>query len=268
MDKYLDDALQDLENMDSLEADNHIEHLKRVAAKKGDSSALRQLQKAQNSLRSNAPRSFGGNASAQGVKGAVAAAFTLKVTRDSANIAQYLPFALFGANASHSAYEQIITPMLPSGVVLTSVAIGRDNASTTNRQKAIFTFTEGVNVDTVTVECKQVPYPDLLAATSSDSFRISQIRYSLSDSAQLAQFDEEIQLISKSIFGKTTSDTLTPSSYKAPDQYQNGIIDLQSVILNVDSEFIFAHTIKNVASFSISLNSFVERVAKVGRNLL
>jgi hypothetical protein len=78
----------------------------------------------------------------------------------------------------------------------------------------------------VVVRCTQVAYAALLQSISSDRFVMNMIRYVLPDLTQLAQYSQQLGVYYQSLFGKFDSDTLSPNSYKKPEQLQNGIIDI------------------------------------------
>jgi hypothetical protein len=78
----------------------------------------------------------------------------------------------------------------------------------------------------VVVRCTQVAYGALLQSISSDMFVMNMIRYVLPDLTQLAQYSQQLGVYYQSLFGKFDSDTLSPNSYKKPEQLQNGIIDI------------------------------------------
>ncbi len=78
----------------------------------------------------------------------------------------------------------------------------------------------------VRLRCNQVAYGTLLGALSSDTFRTNMVRYIISDTALIAQFNNTINIFTLSLFGKFGSDSVNPNSFKLPEQFQNGIIDV------------------------------------------
>jgi hypothetical protein len=266
LDQYLDQVLGDLEMLEDFEADAHLESLARQAVKASNPAMLRAVNQVKAARGRQVAGALAGTPQVKGVKGQIKAMTTITVKRDSANIAgKALPFVLFGLGESRAGYVDAIAQILPSGVTFNSVKFGRDNTNNTYAKKAVFSYTEGINTDTVTVECQTVPYPSLLEATESDAFRLSNIRYGLSDATAVAQFDYEIGLRSRSLFGKVSGDSVIPAAFKSPEQYQSGIIDLSGVTWEVDSETALTGLIKDTASFTVSFNLFIERIAKTGR---
>jgi len=183
-----------------------------------------------------------------------AAQFDLVVTRDSANIAGALPFVLFGAQDAENGYRQVIDN-LTGGTVLTRVRYG-ENAGFPS--SLVFTFTNAAFVDTVTVTCNQFPYPSFLAAMGTDMFKMSKIRYSLSDASQLTQFNQSFEFKVRSMFGKKSADSVSIGAYKDPRQYQNGIIDVDG-IFDMDKETSILSSIIGVAGFSVTISAFIEK---------
>lgn len=76
------------------------------------------------------------------------------------------------------------------------------------------------------IRCNTVAYGTLLAALSSDRFILNGIRYVLDDTAQVAQFAQQMGLHDLSLFGKFKTDFVSPNSFKKPEQFQNGIVDI------------------------------------------
>lgn len=208
------------------------------------------------------------NASGQGLVGLTqhqqpgnslaAATFNFTVTRPTINIVgEDLPFALFGPQDYANGYRNIIGGLVPlgAGTVLTSVRGGESDGFP---DRVVFTYTNGANVDTVVVTCDTYPYPAFLTATLSDLLRLSKVRMTLSDATQTRQFDQALVSVANSPFGKNVTNRVTPSTFKTPAQFQQGIVDIDAVF-DMDKETTLAGRILAVANFSISLPMFVEK---------
>jgi len=78
------------------------------------------------------------------------------------------------------------------------------------------------------IRCSQVGYGTLLDALNSDKFIQNMIRYIQSDTTAvgLAQYNNNIFIMKQSLFGKFDSDFVSPNSFKMPEQFQTGIIDV------------------------------------------
>lgn len=226
-------------------------------------------------------RIAGGNMDGNGVRGSVgpelsvtpgniisAAKLTMLVRRDSANIPSPLPFVLLGANDIADGYRRLIgavgfSATAPAGLVLTSVQYGENVG---NPNTVVFTYTApGPLVDTVTVSCPTCPVPVLMQGLLTGLMEINKIRMKISDATQLAQFDELFTDTQHSFLGPVVTNPVTPSDFQSPEQFQQGIVDLD-LLWAKDNEGAFVGQILNVAAFqinfSISINRFYRQIAK------
>ena len=80
-------------------------------------------------------------------------------------------------------------------------------------------------VGLVRIRCNQVEYGTLLESIGSDTFRTNMIRY-IVDTTLTKQFANPIEIYTISLFGKFSNDSVNPNSFKLPEQFQNGIIDV------------------------------------------
>lgn len=113
----------------------------------------------------------------------------------------------------------------------------------------------------VRIECKQVAYGTLLDATSSDRFTINNIRYKVPDSTKTAQFEKQLRLIRQSLFGKLSTDDISPAAYQKPEQFQVNIVDIP-LIKGIDKESSIG-TYLNYDVGEILLSIFVSTQKKV-----
>lgn len=121
--------------------------------------------------------------------------------------------------------------------------------------------TTSVHYAILRVNCQQVAYGTLLAAISSDRFVLNNIRYTLSDATKLTQFDNNINLLRQTLFGKVSNDFVSPASFKKPDQFQNGIIDVP-LKKGIDKETILA-TNFNYDTGSFLWSVYIWKLAKI-----
>jgi hypothetical protein len=184
-----------------------------------------------------------------------AANFGITVERLTAAIAAPLPFAIFGQQDYRNGYRSVISGMLPAGVALTSVRGGEVNSLP---DAVEFTYTQGLNVDIVRVSSDTYAYPALLESTGVDLLRMSKVRMELSDSTQAGQFRQELKSFSNSPFGKGTFNKISATSFRTPQQFQTGIVDLD-IVLDIDKETALYGSILPVAAFGVTFNSFVEK---------
>ena len=125
-----------------------------------------------------------------------AAIFDLTVTRNTNTIASALPLPVFGALDYESNYVEIISQDLPAGCVLTSIT------KSASGKGLRFTYTSGANVDTIDVECAQVPYLNILRSSQGSLLKFSQCKMQISDVTIQAQFSRKVSVVVNTIFGK------------------------------------------------------------------
>lgn len=113
------------------------------------------------------------------------------------------------------------------------------------------------------VRCIQVGYGTLLDALNSDRFIINMIRYVMSDTSAtgLAQYNNNIVVFKQSLFGRFDSDAISPTSFKLPEQMQNGIIDIP-LNKGIDKQVALA-TYQNYDAVTVQWSIFVEMVDKL-----
>ncbi len=92
----------------------------------------------------------------------------------------------------------------------------------------------------VILRCQQVAYATLVDSLNSDRFWVNNIRYVLTDTsaAGLLQYDNEIKIQAQSLFGLFNENSVSPTSNKTPQQFQDGIIDLP-INQGVDKNVVF-----------------------------
>lgn len=176
------------------------------------------------------------------------------VAKRLTNSLQYdLPFVFFGYLDFESAYKSILE-VLPAGLTLTVTGGVHDGQP----DKVIFSYTDGVNTDNIEVTCNQMQYPSFLKATGDDMFRLSKIRYSISNITSIDQFQKELKVINRTMFGRKNEDSISITASKSPDQFQSTIVDLDYDI-EVDRQTNIKHTLRQEAGFSVTLSMFVEK---------
>ena len=174
--------------------------------------------------------------------------FTINVTRNSNNIASPLPFLLFGVNYVENQYRELLSPFLLNAVVLTSVAYDSSG-------NMVFTFTLGVNVDTITISCNEAPYSVFLQSTRTDLIKIQKVRYNISDTTKLANYSQPMAIVQKSLFGTLVNNKISVTKYKNPQQFQNGIVDVMASFDVDKTKGLVHYMIQNLQT--IELNHFV-----------
>lgn len=114
----------------------------------------------------------------------------------------------------------------------------------------------------VIIRCSQVPYATLVAALSSDKFAMNMLRYVIDTVTYgAAQYNNAIGVYRETLFGKFDSDTVSPTSFKQPDQQQAGIIDMP-IEKGVDKSIALA-TLIDYNTVQIQWSFFVMSVEKL-----
>lgn len=113
------------------------------------------------------------------------------------------------------------------------------------------------------VRCTQVGYGTLLDAISSDRFTMNMIRYVMSDTTAvgLNQYNNNVGIYKQSLFGKFDSDFVSPTSFKLPEQFQPGIIDIP-LNKGIDKQVILG-MYQNYDAVTVQWSLFIETVDKL-----
>ncbi len=112
----------------------------------------------------------------------------------------------------------------------------------------------------VIIRCAQVGYGTLLNALSSDKFAMNMLRYTLGNT-DVTQYQNSIGVYRQTLFGKFDSDSISPSSFKQPDQQQVNIIDMP-IEKGIDKSISLASFI-NYDAANITMSFFVQSVDKL-----
>lgn len=193
-----------------------------------------------------------------GLDPVAAAQFNITVTRNSNNIAQTLPVAIFGAADANNGYANVLNANLGTGTTISSVNLGTANG-TAQANNVTITYVNGANTDTVSISSDTYPYTSLLDATRTDMFKMSKVRYSISDATQLAQFNQGFTFLSNSMFGSRNSNNVSVGAYRSPEQFQTAIIDLNGEF-DIDKETsIVTGIIQTAGVFSFTISAFVQK---------
>jgi len=210
-------------------------------------------------LNRNSFEAVTGNPSAQ-----TKAVFKIRVTRATAALAIDLPYAIFGRNFFSNGYGTIID--VPTGLTLT-VTNGVISGTPADYGTVSLSYTDGVNTDEINITSQgAAPYPALLEATISDVFKVTKFRLSTS-AATLDQLDQDLAVKRNSLFGKNISNTITIDSFKSPDQFQSGIVDIPLEVRFDKSTALTGNMIQS-AGVSLNINMDVTQIVKFGSGSL
>ena len=181
-----------------------------------------------------------------------AAIFDITITRNTNDINAALPLPIFGVLDRESNYAEIINQDLPAGTVLTSIA------NSPSGKGLRFTYTSGADVDTIDVECAQVPYVNILRASQTSKLKMQQNKIQISDVTKQTQFSQKVGIVTNTIFGKNTSDSYTPNQFKSDLQNQNDIRTI-TTITDLDSETSMVFLVVAEAGFSVTFTSYIQK---------
>lgn len=118
-----------------------------------------------------------------------------------------------------------------------------------------------IQIAEVVVKCPQVAYGTLLDSVGSDTFRVGGLRYTVQDITKIAQFDNAVDLIRQSMFGKLSTDSINPNSMKLPSNQQDNIIDVPLIVGVDKNQIILTNINYDLDQFTWSL--FIPSVKKI-----
>lgn len=261
--------LSDLANL-ALEASNFegdsyaLEDMENFVGKRYGQAAKAQFRAQVNERRFGNPKGnpvsnpLSSSAASGNIAANAAASFTITAKRLTATISEILEAPIFGVIDRYSGYSKVIS--LPAGVTVATLDYGIDKGIA-NANKLSLEYTDGTNSDIIEVTCQQNPYPLLLESTRTDLLRAQGVRMSLSDSTAVSQFDQQFNVVKRSMTGRSVNDSLTPSQYKQPTQFQTGIVDLP-ISISVDKETTITQGIIAQAGLAVSFSFFAAQFDK------
>ncbi len=150
--------------------------------------------------------------------------FDITITKTitaGASIAGDLPFVLFSPVFLQSSYaKNNLLQNLPVGTTVTVTQVGTNSIA--------FTYTEGANINVLTITSTTTPYPSIVQALMTDRFDVIKTRETISDAITLSQINLPLVISTGSLFGGFTDNPISGVAQKSPDQFQNGIIDFNA----------------------------------------
>lgn len=185
-----------------------------------------------------------------------AAQFDITIQRLTAAIAQDLDYVVYGVRNASNAFDGIVS--LGTGTTLTV----RYGANVDEKDRLKMSYVNGVNTDIVEIRCPQYAYPSMLDATLVDRFDINGIRYSISDTSLTDQFSKKFKTFENSMFGKIDFNALSVATFKNPEQFQAGIVDIP-LTWDVNSQKGILGSIRQTASFTVTLSMFIQSYTKL-----
>ena len=125
---------------------------------------------------------------------------------------------LFGNAAAMSNYSRIPKEIPNVNIIGTSV-VNNENLQIDSQDNL-------GNATSVIVSGGNVPYTGFLGNLASSKFIINGIRASVNNILYVSQFDQPIVVVARSLFGKGSDNSFTPSSFISPDQNQSLVVDI------------------------------------------
>lgn len=113
----------------------------------------------------------------------------------------------------------------------------------------------------VIVSCANVAYGTLLASLNSDKFVICGIRMNVYADIHTSQFSNNLRVITQTLFGKSTNDTLSPNSYVDPQNQIKYIVDVP-LVKGIDKNVVFTY-FNNFDLQKTTLSLFIKDVVKI-----
>ena len=192
--------------------------------------------------------------------GSYSALYDIVISRPTINIASALPIVLFAPKYFSSNYTNFFANNpLPAGVTLAITTSATGNV--------LFTFTSGVNVDIITISCNQNPYISFLENLKTSAITLTKNYVRVNSTNVLSQFGQPVNIATRSLYGKSSNDNFTPSSFLSPDQQQTTVLAVP-MKFELDGVTGWATSIDPTANTILTFNSFVSESTSINRKTL
>lgn len=107
----------------------------------------------------------------------------------------------------------------------------------------------------ILISCPQVAYGTLLDSSSSDSFIINMIRYTVPEGQEL-QFQNQIRLLQQTLFGKAGDDKVDPQTYITGGTFNKNIADIPLEFLIDKNHGLHSYINYDIQAFSWTVTVF------------
>lgn len=188
------------------------------------------------------------------------ALLSLKVTRNTRNITEVLPVPLFSPLNIVENYASIfgITQTLPAGI---TVAV-----SVFNNRSLRFTYTQGLNVDTIDViNTAQVPYPVIQEMLKTDWFTALGMKYTAGTGNFNAQFNALQLAWGRQAFrGIQDTDSVSLPSFMSRDQFIQNLMYVDATMFFNSRRYLIvgmADTVVDPGDETIQLDFILDEYA-------
>lgn len=203
-------------------------------------------------LATNAPPTFGTPSYINLMMTQSKGDLNITISRATANIAFPLPVVLFGLQGFASSYISMIKQYLPAGTTMV--------ATTSANGDVLLTFTQGANVDivTITLTGSQISYSEFLQSMNQNYFKTRYIRQEyVNDANLLSAVSQTINFGLLSALGSKNQNSLLPRSRRLNSDYQTFIVNLFLPEQKITSDFSFVQNIVAVAGQTIAYDVFM-----------
>jgi len=222
--KYLHNAQYDaqIQKLDAFSGGD-LEQIARVAARQGMSPW--QYLQSRVSGPVSVMKSAEGRERVQAMGHNEAAVINFQITRTltaGAAFAGTLPAILGLPHLRENDYQQILFEFIAAALGITGVTVAR------NGNGLLFTFTDGVNTETINIQCSDTPYNAFVPGLFTTYLKYTNLRYRVAAGDE-AQYNNVIHYVSRSVLGKTSDNPLTPANYLNPNQQQNNVVDIPEI---------------------------------------
>jgi hypothetical protein len=195
-----------------------------------------------------------------GKLGNYSALYDIVISRPTANITSALPIVLFAPKYFSSNYTNFFSSNpLPSGTTLAITTSATGNV--------LFTFTNGANIDVITISCNQNPYIAFLENLKTSAITLTKNYVRVSSTNSLSQFGQPVNVLTRSLYGKASQDNFTPSSFLSPDQQQTTVLAVP-MKFELDGVSGWVTSIDPTANTVYTFNSFVSESTSINRKTL
>lgn len=233
-------ATYDFENFNELDAENLVQNFRRIPAQFQPKIA-------------QAVKGMGINMLGNPNAGSFTAQFDLTITRHQQSQTRALPYDLpihiFNPLNYNNGFAGFINGLLPAGVTCTVSIVNNS---------VVFSFTNGVDTDTVTIAGVTNFYSTMLAGLMNAEFKVDKLRLSSTIANYAAWFRQSLATGRRTLFGKMSdTDAIPFTAMKSPIQNDPTILDL-NITLHFQNDKGLTYTVPQVFDEAMTVSVFVK----------
>jgi len=199
---------------------------------------------------------------------------TLAFKRLTANIAEVLPMPFGGSLHARDGYSGLLNSadLISTGTTISDVTNHVFASAVSNLIGNVMMqeYTNGANVDKIETTAKQANINVMHGGLENDAFFLKRMKFSVTAVADADQLDEAVHLVHRSPYGRTTTDTITPSDYIHETQEQLNIVTLGPKSMDelnlppINRQRAFVVLVKSSANFTYTVTLTAATVVKAG----